>query len=528
MTTTTTEKATSTLTRAQRVNADITALLRARNTLLWVVTREEVRVERAIVEAAAAAKYPTLLWDCATGLSDSAGRRRTDNGDPAGVLALIRDSKERAVYVLRDLHKWMDPVTLRGLRSRARELKSTSKDEARTIVVLSPSAEVPPELAGAATVIDYPIPDRAEMGQILDDILNVVLAQAPAEMRAQALPTGTREAAIDAAVGLTAEEAENCYSRSLVTSKRIDPVLVAAEKRRVVAREKVLTWYDPDPRGLDGVGGLDVLKAWLTSRRAAFSERARAYGLPAPRGAFLVGIPGCGKSLVAKCVASAWGVPLLRLDLGALRSKYVGDSEANIRKALSVAETVSPCVLWLDEIEKALAGSTGEQGDGGVSADALGAVLSWMQERQGAVFVVATANDVRALPPELLRKGRFDEVFWVDLPTKVERQEILRAALAQHGRAAKGIDLPRLAAETEGFTGAELAALIPDALFESFADGERALTTKDLSKAAKTVVPLAETAKEKLEALRSWAKGRARAASTPELAKGNGARALDL
>ena len=525
--TTTTEKATSiarTPTRAERVNADITALLRARNTLLWVVTREEVRVERAIVEAAAAAKYPTLLWDCATGLTDAAGKGRTSNGDPNAVLGLIRDSKERAVYVLRDMHKWLDPTVLRALRSRARELKSAPRDEARTIVILTPSAEVPPELAGCATVIDYPIPDRAEMGQILESIL----AQVPEEIRVQAAPNGVREAAIDAAVGLTAEEAENCYSRSLVTSKRIDPVLVAAEKRRVVAREKVLTWYDPDPRGLDGVGGLDVLKGWLASRRAAFSERARAYGLPAPRGCFLVGIPGCGKSLTAKCVASAWGVPLLRLDLGALRSKYVGDSEANIRKALSVAETVSPCVLWLDEIEKALAGSTGEQGDGGVSADALGAVLSWMQERQGSVFVVATANDVRALPPELLRKGRFDEVFWVDLPTKAERQDILRAALAQHGRAVKGIDLPRLAVETEGFTGAELAALIPDALFEAFADGERALTTKDLSKAAKTVVPLAETAKEKLEGLRAWAKGRARLASTPEATRGNGARALDI
>ena len=524
--TTPTEKATSIapLTRAQRVNAEITDLLRARNTLLWIVTREEVRVERAIIEAAAAAKYTTLLWDCATGLSDAAGKRRTENTDPMGVLAIIRDSSERAVYVLRDIHKWLDPVTMRGLKSRARELKSTE----RSMVVLSPSADVPPELAGVTTVIDYPIPDRAELGGIVDQIVEQTIRRRP-EMAAQIeLKAAAREAVIDAAVGLTAEEAENCFARSLVTLKRIDPSLVATEKRRVVAREKVLTWYEPDPRGLEGVGGLDVLKGWLVSRRAAFGTRARAYGLPAPRGALLVGIPGCGKSLTAKCVASAWAMPLLRLDLGALRSKYVGDSEANIRKALAVAETVSPCVLWIDEIEKALAGSTGEQGDGGVSADALGAVLSWMQERQGSVFVVATANDVRGLPPELLRKGRFDEVFWVDLPTKAERTEILRAALAQHGRAVKGIDLPRLAAETEGFTGAELAALVPDALFDAFADGERALATKDLLKAAKTVVPLAETAKEKLEGLRSWAKGRARSASTPEAVKTNGGRALEL
>ena len=524
---TTTEKATTTpkaVTRAERVNQDITSLLRARNTLLWVVTREEVRVERAIVEAAAAARYTTLLWDCATGLSEASGRRRTDNGDPGAILAQIRDSKERAVYVLRDMHKWLDPVTLRGLRSRARELKGAAKDEARTIVILTPSAEVPPELAGVATVIDYPLPDRQEMGQILDAILR----QVPEEIRATALAAGAREAAVDAAVGLTAEEAENCYSRSLVQSKTIDPVLVSAEKRRVVAREKVLTWYETDPRGLDAVGGLDILKGWLVSRRAGFSERARKFGLPSPKGLMLVGPSGTGKSMCAKAIAASFGYPLLRLDLGALRSKYVGDSEANVRRALAVAETMSPCVLWLDEIEKSLAGSQGEQGDGGVAADALGAVLTWMQERQGSVFVVATANDVRSLPPELLRKGRFDEVFWVDLPTKTERAEILKATLTQYGRTTKGIDAAALAAATEGFAGAEIAALVPEALFAAFADGERSLTSKDLLTAARAVVPLSKTAKEKLESLRSWATGRARPASTPETTRTNGGRALDL
>ena len=523
----TTSSKTTSLTRAEQVNADITGLLRARTTLLWIVTTEELRVERAVIEAAAAAKYPTRLWDCATGLTraeDKAeDKQYPQNADPGAVLNVIRDNKERAVYVLRDLHKWLDPITLRALRSRARELQSAPPNQARAIVVLSPSAEIPPELAGCATVLNYPIPDRAEMARILDGVIQGVSDD---EIRANACTNGTREAAIDAAVGLTAEEAAACYARSLVTSRKIDPALVANEKKRVIAREKVLTWYDPDPRGLDGVGGLDVLKSWLMMRKAAFSEKARAYGLPTPKGCMIVGIPGTGKSLTAKCIASAWRVPLLRLDLGALKSKFVGESEANIRKALAVAETVSPCILWIDEIEKALAGSTGEQGDGGVSADALGAVLSWMQERQGAVFVVATANDVRALPPELLRKGRFDEVFWVDLPTKAERVEILRAALAQHGRAPIALDV--IAGETEGFTGAELAAIVPDALFMSFADGERALEAGDLWKAAKTVVPLAKTASEKIEGLRAWAKGRARPASTPETVTQSTGRTLDI
>jgi SpoVK/Ycf46/Vps4 family AAA+-type ATPase len=274
---------------------------------------------------------------------------------------------------------------------------------------------------------------------------------------------------------------------------------------------------------------LDLLKGWLSARKQAFSPRARAFGLPAPKGALLIGPPGTGKSLVAKCIASAWGMPLLRLDMGALKSKWVGESEANIRKALQVAEAVSPCVLWLDEIEKALGGSTSPQGDGGVAADALGAVLSWMQERVGSVFVIATANDVRALPPELMRKGRFDEVFFLDLPTAVERSAILASSLRQFDRAPDA-QIDSVARATAGFTGAELSALVPDALFVAFAENERAITSADLLEAAKNVVPQSKSASEKLEVLRTWAKGRARPASTPEAAERSGGRgaALDV
>lgn len=520
-------------TKAQKTNADISALLRARNTLLWLTSREEVRVERALVEATAAAQYKVRFWDCATGFTDEQGNPvRDERGmddstrDPSMALDAIKDSSTRCVYVLRDLHKWFDPIVLRALRSLARSLQTTERKNARAIVLLTPSSEVPPELAGHATVLDYPIPDREEVATILDDIISAL----PEPMQATAAPNGVRERAIDAAVGLTAEEAANCYARSLVTERCINPAIVSAEKKRVIAREKVLTWHDPDPRGLDGVGGLDVLKGWLKGRKAAFSEKAREFGLPAPKGAFLVGLPGCGKSLTAKCIASAWQMPLLRLDMGALKSKFVGESEANIRKALQVAEAVSPCVLWLDEIEKSLAGSTGEQGDGGVSADALGAILSWMQEREGSVFVIATANDVRALPPELLRKGRFDEVFFVDLPNAGERREVAKASLGQHGRTAEGIDLGAVSEATAGFTGAEIAALVPDALYVAFDEGCRALTTADLVAAARTVTPLAQTAAEKITTLREWAKGRARMASTPakEDSERPAVRALDL
>ena len=515
------------LTRGARVNADISALLRAKHTLLWIVTREEIRVERAIIEAAGAARFGVRFWDCADGVTTVTGvKEDVQDQDPAAAMRFLAEREDKSVLVMRDLHKWLDPMILRQLCNLARKLQSAPSATARTIVVLTPSAEIPPELAGHATLIDYPLPDRAEIATILDE----VIASLSEERRGIAVTPATRDAAIDAAVGLTAEEAASCYAKSLVVSKgRIDSSLVAGEKKRVIDASKVLTWHDPDPRGLAAIGGLDLLKGWLRVRRSAFSPRARAFGLPAPKGVMLVGVPGGGKSLTAKCIATAWSVPLLRLDLGALRSKYVGESEGNVRKALAVAEAVGTCVLWLDEIEKAMGGATGPQGDGGVAADALGAVLSWMQERQGSVFVVATANDVRSLPPELLRKGRFDDIFWIDLPTRTERESIVGTALRAHGRDPSTIDCAAVANATANFTGAEIAALVPDALVVAFDEDERALLTADLLTAAASVVPLAKTASERIDGLRAWAQGRARAASLPEMTgKTSGRGTLDL
>jgi len=446
--------------------------------------------------------------------------------DPAQALAAIRDSSKRAVWILRDIPQWLkDPTVLRGLRSLARSLPLAPRDTARAVIVLTPSGDVPAELSGHAVVIDWPLPDRAEIGALLQTALDAL----PDDIRAQAAENGTRDAAIDAAVGLTEEEAGACYRKSLVISRKIDPATVAVEKKRVIAREKVLEWFDPLPGGLDAIGGLDLLKGWLNGRRSAFSAKARAYGLPAPKGCLLVGVPGCGKSLTAKAIATAWQMPLLRLDMGALKSKFVGESESNIRKALKVAETVAPCVLWLDEIEKAIAGATQGAADGGTSADALGAVLSWMQERAGAVFLVATSNDVSVLPPELLRKGRFDQLFFVDLPTEIERAEILRAALRAHKRDGAGIDVEAVAAVCQEFTGAELAALVPDALYSAFNDGAREIATADLVTAARGTVPLARTAATKIEALRQWGKVNAVPASTAaSIAQPNAARKIDL
>ena len=512
--------------KSAEVAADIAALLRARNPLLWVVTREEARVEGYLVEAAGAAGYITRMWDVKQGVTNPAGSAVTGlNGltDPGDIMDSIRsradNGAERCVWILRDLPAWLQPpvgmVPIRQLRNLCRYLPGVELSCAQAIIILTPVAEVPPDLADHATVIEWPMPDRPEIASILDAALEGLSE----DVRKVAITPSSYEQAIDAAVGLSGEEAAACYAKSLVQLRRIDPVAVSKEKKRVIARERVLEWYDPLRGGLDAVGGLDNLKEWLAKRALAYTADAREYGLPPPKGALLVGVPGCGKSLTAKAVATAWGVPLLKLDLGALKSKFVGESEANMRKAFKVIEAIGRCVVWIDEVEKSLAGATQGAADGGVSADALGSILSWMQERQGEAFVLATANDIEGLPPEFLRKGRFDEIWFIDVPTHSERISVLKAALAEHKRSKVKVDLDEVASASENFTGAELAALVPDAMFVAFANKGREITTRDLVAASETVVPLTQTAGDKIAKLREWAKTRARPASASDARK---------
>lgn len=509
-------------TKSQLQAEDVAALLRARNSLLWVVSKEEARVERYLVEAAAAAGYIPRTWDVGQGVADMAGNVQADIGsvDPEATLNAIRERTDRGLWIMRDMAPWLQgPIglkTVRMLRNLARFLPTAPRDRAQALVILTPSAEIPPELTNHATVIEWPMPDREEIAAIFDASIEAL----PDNVKGNAAPNGTRDSAIDAAVGLSGEEASACYARSLVQLRKIDPITVAKEKRRVIARERVLEWYDPLPGGLDSVGGLENLKVWLKSRGLAYTPEARAYGIVPPRGVLIAGVSGTGKSYIAKGIATAWGVPLLKMDLGALKSKYVGESEAQLRKAFNVIATIGRCVILLDEIEKSLQGATSESADGGVSSDALGALLTWMQERQGEAFIVATSNSIDKLPPEFLRKGRFDEIFWTDLPTETERIDIMMAALATHGRKeAQDIDYPPIAEATIGFTGAEIAALVPDALFTAYADSARAIRTDDLLRAAKGIVPLSKTAKEKIDKMRDWAKGRARMASASEITR---------
>ncbi len=510
-------------TTSRDVAADVAALLRSRNPLIWICTREEARAEGYLFEAAISAGYNAHTWDVAAGVCNMAGQpERIGGPDPGDTLTAIMERArketggERGVWILRDLPPWLTGpggmTTCRQVRNLARLLPGVPRDAAQALIVLSTEANVPQELSAHAVVLEWPLPDRNEIAAILDGAINAL----PDEIKAKAATNGTRDAAIDAAVGLSGEEAASCYARSLVQLRRIDPALVAGEKKRIIAKSGVLEWLDPLPGGLDSVGGLDLLKQWLLSRRLAYSPEARAYGLPAPKGALLCGISGTGKTLTARAIATAWQCPLIKLDLGGLRSKFVGESEANLRKALQTIEAIGQCVVLVDEIEKALQGATSGSADGGVSSDALGTLLSWMQDRQSTGFVVATSNDISQLPPELLRKGRFDEIWWVDLPTRIERAEIVTAALRAHGRGEVSVDLGQIADVTAGFTGSEIASTIPSALFSAFADGVREITTNDLLAAAKLIVPLSKTASEKIGKLQQWAEGRARRATTRE------------
>lgn len=544
---------TATVSKGQKTAQDIAALLRARNPLIWVTTREEARVEGFLIEACAAAGYKPLFWDIAQGVTEvdgTASKTHKDCADPAAAFKSLRDDAdkgekgERQVWIFRDLPTWLEgppgASPRRQLRNLAKYMPGVVRKAAQGIIILTPEGNVPSDIAGHATVIEFPLPDRSEIEKVLDSAINSVPEfetdpktgepDTSKPMRALACTADVRDQVINAAVGLTAEEAASCYAKSLVQTRRTDPIIVSNEKKRVIARERVLEWHDPIKGGLDAVGGLENLKKWLVARKSAYSPEAREYGLPAPKGAVLVGISGCGKSLTAKAVATAWGIPLLRLDLGALKDKFVGGSEGNLRKALKVIEAMGRCVVWIDEIEKAMQGSSGGgSSDGGVSADALGTILSWMQERDGEAFVIATANDVSTLPPELLRKGRFDEVFFVDLPHAAERKGVLYAALKQNGRQDVKINFAKLVDATEAFTGAEIAELVPTALYAGFEDNGREITTEDLLEAASHVVPLSTSKSDLIKELRKWGATNARAASIPaKVAEVTAGRKLDF
>jgi MoxR-like ATPase len=499
---------------------EIEVLVRARYPLLYVVSSEEARVDAALAEVARRVDKPLYEWSCTTGLAPagapvSAPRARAAaTREPLAALDLVLEQVEPALFVFKDLHPFLNrhqPAVTRRMREIARHLKDTRK----TLVLLSPTLELPAELEKDVTVLHFPLPGRADLEALLDRILREV--EPGGQVRVD-LDSEGRERLLQAARGLTLNEAENVFARILVRRRGLSGAEVAeflAEKRQLIRKNGLLEYYDT-AESFATVGGLTALKTWLAKRGAAFTPAARAYGLPPPRGVLLLGVQGCGKSLCAKAAAHAWQVPLLRFDMGRMFGSLVGSSEENVRRAIQVAESVAPAVLWVDEIDKAFAGTQGSTfSDAGTTARVFGTFLTWLSEKTAPVFVMATANDISQLPPELLRKGRFDELFFVDLPGTAERAEIFAIHLARRGRDPARFDLPALAAASADFSGAEIEEAVISALYEGFSRGEE-LNTAHVRTALEETVPLARTMSEHLQRLRDWARGRARPAQARE------------
>src|SRR5512138_669312 len=428
---------------------ELDVLVRARYPLVYLVTSEEQRLEAILAELAETHGKALLGWSVAKGFRREGGSKLAAGlegpREPLAALGAIEKLSDPSLVVLKDFHPFLaDPAVVRALRELAHALKSTFT----TVVLLSPTLVIPPEIEKEVSVLDVPLPGYRDLLQLLKEIVGVVRQGNRARVE---LTKEDADALVKAALGLTLAEAENAFAKAIAADGRLskdDVPLVLEEKRQVIRKSGLLEYHAAEER-LANVGGLDLLKTWLDRRGAAFGEAARRFGLPEPKGLLLLGVQGCGKSLTAKAVAATWGLPLLRLDLGRIFSGLIGSSEENLRRAIRVAESVAPAVLWVDEIEKGLSGSQSSGfSDGGVSARIFGALLTWLQEKTAPVFVVATANRIEALPPELLRKGRFDEIFFIDLPSVAERAEIAAIHVRRRGRDPSRYDLDVLARRT--------------------------------------------------------------------------------
>jgi ATP-dependent 26S proteasome regulatory subunit len=479
---------------------------------LYLVSPEEQRVEaelKAVTDhlngnRKADEQYQLCYWSVVDGLVNTKTNQVHNANDPLEVLQVISDQPERTIILLKDYHLFLqdpNPIVVRKLKDVLLEGKTKQK----TLIVVGCRLVLPPELEREITVVEFALPGKAALRGVLHGILE--------SAGIKDLAVEQQEKAVDAASGLTTIEAENAFALSFVQTRTIEPSVVAREKAQAVKKSGLLEIIETR-ESLESIGGLDVMKDWLLKRRNAFTQRATDYGLPPAKGLLIIGIAGTGKSLSAKVTAQVFGVPLLKLDAGRLYGGLVGASEANLRSVIQTAEAIAPCCLWVDEVEKGLAGSKSSGAtDGGTSARVLGSLLSWMSEKTAPVFVVATANDVSQLPPELLRAGRWDSMFFVDLPNVDERQAIWQIQIRKHGRNPADFDTVQLARASEGLTGSEIEAVFVESLYDAF-DQDTEPTDLDIARVLTDFVPLSKTMAEQINGLRTWATGRARFATS--------------
>lgn len=505
----------------------IETLIRSRYPILLIKTWEEQRAYKMLRAIAKEMKKRVFLWSITDGLRDIAIEKDKDHiasktKDPMSALQQVMDGEE-GLYIFKDFggRFWDDPRVNR----KTRDLYYYIKQEKKTLIVISPSGQVHDFLEKEITLLELPFPTLTELTEILTGLLRSAGCNLPEEQEIEALA--------GAAKGLTWIEAENSFAKAIVetnteVASNVDRVIkmIINDKVATVRKTELLEFY-PDPESIESIGGLDLLKEFLRKRGRAFSKEAEAYGLPTPRGVLLIGVQGCGKSICAKGVASLWRLPLLRQDMGKLFGSLVGESEDKTRRALSLAEALAPCVLWFDEIEKGLSGMSGSgRMDSGVTARVIGTILTWLQEKKAPVFVVATANNIDSIPPELMRKGRLDEVFFVDLPSKAEREEIFKIHIEKKGRIPKNFLTDILADDSQGFSGAEIEESINSALYDAFDQGTE-INTGHIRSAIRNIVPLSTMRSEEIEAMRKWATERARPAQSKEDKK-SGERKLEI
>ncbi len=493
---------------------ELSILIQAQYPLIYLVTYEEERAEQEVVRIAQMKTQHkrVFVWTVTHGIVEYGQPRQTTQhntvSSEAAVDWVIRQ-REPGIFIFKDLHPFLESgasaATIRKLRDAIASFKGTEK----IIILMSPVQRIPIDLEKEVVVLDYALPNLQELNKVLDRQLE--------KTKNRRTSTEVREKLLKAALGLTKDEAEKVYRKAYVKAKRLteeEVEIVLSEKKQLIRRNGILDYIEEDDT-IDSIGGLEELKHWLKQRSNAFTEKAREYGLPQPKGMLILGVPGCGKSLTAKTTSRLWGLPLLRLDMGRVYDgSTVGRSEANLRNALKTAESISPVILFIDELDKAFAGSTGSaDSDGGTSSRIFGSFLTWMQEKTSPVFVMATANRVERLPGEFLRKGRFDEIFFVDLPNKEERQAIFNIHLSKRRSDISRFDIEQLGKVSEGFSGAEIEQAIIAAMYEAFAQ-DREFTQLDIIAAIKATLPLSKTMTEQVAALRDWARQRARPASS--------------
>ena len=497
----------------------IEALLKAFYPVLYLTSFEYERTKQKVRTAIADVSTNNHIyeWNCVEGLRliEKDSRKEIENmEEPEELLKYILSITERSykdVFILEDFNNYIEEPKVKHLM---RIIADKARFTNTHVIIVSASYKLPVELEKYVTVLNIPLPSRYDLDKTLQQVEKDTKITLSSEQRSRL---------IDAALGMTSMEADLAFCLAAVKDNlgTNSPYIVSAEKEQIIRKSGILDYF-PKNESLKDIGGMDELKDWLQKRQMAYEKNARDWGLQEPKGLLLLGVPGCGKSLTAKSIASFWNMPLLRLDIGKVYQGLVGSSEDNIRKAIMTAEAVAPCVLWIDEIEKGLSGvqSSGAT-DGGVTSRIFSTILTWMQEKTTPVFVVATANNINLLPPELLRKGRFDEIFFVDLPTAEERKKIFSIHLEKKGQNLSNFALEKISEKTDGFNGAEIEECIKEAMFAAYIQDPQHpnLQTKHIIDVIEATVPLSQTMNEQITSLRKWATTRAKSATRSTLDK---------